>query len=792
MGLLADAHHAAAYCQSRITLCVFVRSLRTRQALESVACPHPTLWPFDMTASQTSFPAAAGTDIASRRHRAVAGFIAEARRLLGSTAVTDKAGLEPVARALEALGQERELFPGEHFPVSASNPAQVYRLAEDIDGRFALYVSAGLPGKAQPPHDHTTWAIIAGISGRERNNFYAREGTDDPARDTLHEIDEFDVVVGTSVTLLPDDVHTIELIGEEKGLHLHFYGLALDRLAGRVVFESKAGGTYRHFGPPRRLAAPVIGAAALKEALADGQEIALLDVRETGVHTKGHPLLAASAPLWRLELLIDRLVPRRDTRIVLLDGGGNADALAHQAAAKLVRLGWGNVSVLEGGVAAWAATGNELFTGSNVPSKAFGEVIEHEKHTPWIDVDELHSRIEEGDDIVVVDSRTTEEFADFSLPFAHSLPGAELVYRIGELAPNPDTLVVVNCAGRTRSIVGAQTLIDAGIPNPVASLKDGTMAWLLSGRMLAKGRVTPLPEPSATTLDGARARAEHVAARAGVQRIDAAGLERLEAVSQTRTLYRFDVRTRSEYEGGHLPGWRWAPGGQLVQATDEYLATRRARIVLADFDGVRALTTAAWLAQLGGYEVFVYAPQAHAGLVTGPEPVRVLISQPPAAPVSAQQASQRLASGTARLFDVERRSAYEKRHAEGAYFAVPDRLEALIADIPADHVILITSSDGVLARAVAAELVARTGRDTRYLSGGTQAWVAAGLPVGTGGERVLTGDDDYWFSPYQHSDVAQRNAGFQAYLDWEVNLVEQLGREGDIGIRLIAAAETAS
>jgi rhodanese-related sulfurtransferase len=229
-----------------------------------------------------------------------------------------------------------------------------------------------------------------------------------------------------------------------------------------------------------------------------------------------------------------------------------------------------------------------------------------------------------------------------------------------------------------------------------------------------------------------------------------------------------------------------------VQATDEYLATRRARIVLADFDGVRALTTAAWLAQLGGYEVFVYAPQAHAGLVTGPEPVRVLISQPPAAPVSAQQASQRLASGTARLFDVERRSAYEKRHAEGAYFAVPDRLEALIADIPADHVILITSSDGVLARAVAAELVARTGRDTRYLSGGTQAWVAAGLPVGTGGERVLTGDDDYWFSPYQHSDVAQRNAGFQAYLDWEVNLVEQLGREGDIGIRLIAAAETAS
>ncbi len=744
-----------------------------------------------MSTSQASLPAVAGADIASLRHRAVAAFIAETRRLLGTTAVTDKVQLEPIARALETLGQQRELFPDEHFPVSANNPAQVYRLAEDLDGRFALYVSAGLPGKAQPPHDHTTWAIIAGITGRERNNFFTRERTDDPARDTLREIDESDVVAGTSVTLLPDDVHTIELIGEENGLHLHFYGLALDRLHGRVVFESKAGGAYRHFGPPRRLAAPVIDAAALKTALADGQEIALLDVRETGVHTKGHPLLAVSAPLWRLELLIDRLVPRRDTRIVLLDGGDNAGALAHQAAAKLVRLGWGNVSVFEGGVAAWVAAGNELFTGSNVPSKAFGEIIEHQKHTPWIDADELHRRIEQGEDIVVVDSRTPEEFADFSLPFAHSLPGAELVYRIDELTPNPDTLVVVNCAGRTRSIVGAQTLIDAGIPNPVASLKDGTMAWLLAGRTLAHGRVVPLPEPSQATLDAAQARAGRVATQAGVRRIDFAGLAQLAAESETRTLFRFDVRTRGEYESGHLPGWRWAPGGQLVQATDEYVATRGARIVLADFDGVRALTTAAWLAQLGGHEVFVYAPPADAELVTGPEPVLVLASRPAAASVSALQASRWLASGTARLFDVERRSAYAKRHAAGAYFAVPDRLEALAGEIPADHAILITSSDGVLARLVAAELAARTGRDVRYVSGGTQAWAAAGLPVGTGDERVLTGDDDHWFSPYQHVDEDRRNAGFQAYLDWEVNLVAQLEREGDIGIRLINAAEGA-
>jgi rhodanese-related sulfurtransferase len=499
-------------------------------------------------------------------------------------------------------------------------------------------------------------------------------------------------------------------------------------------------------------------------------------------------LFAASAPLWRLELLIDRLVPRRGTRIVLVDGN---ETLSHEAAAKLVRLGWRNVSVLAGGTEGWAAAGLEIFEGTNVPSKAFGEVIEHEKHTPWITSDDLQARVERGDNIVVVDSRTPEELAAFSLPFAHSLPGAELVYRIGEVAPDPETFVVVNCAGRTRSIVGAQTLIDAGIPNRVASLRNGTMDWLLTGRTLSHGRGTALPEPAPATLAAARERAQAVAARAGVQRIDDAELARFAAEAHERTLYQFDVRTREEYEAGHLEGWRWAPGGQLVQATDEYAATRGARIVLADWDGVRALTTGAWLAQLGGYEVFLYAPPALPALVTGPEPVRVLASQAPAPLASPQQANALVQAGSAVVFDVDRRAAFEKQHIHGARFAVPDRLVSFVADLPAGQAILLTSPDGVLPRTVAAELAARTGRDVRAIAGGTAAWAAAGLPVAQGDADVLTGDDDHWYSPYAHSDLRLRDAGFQHYLDWELGLVAQLEREGTTGIRLLSAAVTA-
>ncbi|MCU4119945.1 rhodanese-like domain-containing protein [Variovorax sp. N23] len=738
--------------------------------------------------SLTDFPVeTAGNDIANARARAIDAFLERARGLLTQT--QDVQSLQAVADALIALGQQGALFPAAHFSVDAARPAQVYRLAEDADGSFALYLSAGLAGKAQPPHDHTTWAVIAGVEGNERNVLYRREKTTDATRDTLVQTRTVDVAAGSAVVLLPDDVHTIELIGGQDGRHLHFYGLALDRLDRRVVFESNEGGSFRHFAPPKNIRHPAITPQALKAALSDGEEIALLDVRETGVFVRSHILLAASAPLWRLELLIDRLVPRRGTRIVLTDAN---ESLAHDAAAKLVRLGWRNVSVLAGGTGGWAAAGYELFSGSNVPSKAFGEVIEHEKHTPWISVDDLHERVERGDDIVVVDSRTPEEFADFSLPFAHSLPGAELVYRIQELAPRPETLVVVNCAGRTRSIVGAQTLIDAGIPNQVVSLKDGTMAWLLAGRELAHGRTAPLPEPGEQTRRRAAARAEDVAARAGVRRIDAATLARFEAESDERSLYRFDVRTRQEYEAGHLEGWRWAPGGQLVQATDEYVGTRRARIVLADWDGVRALTTGAWLAQLGGHEVFVLSPPALPVLVLGPEPVRVLSLRAFTPDIAPREAAAALEAGTAVVFDVERRSAFERRHVAGARFAVPDRLQEFTADLPVSQVIVLTSSDGVLARTAAAELAARTGRTVRALAGGTQAWIAARLPTATGPEGVLTGDDDHWYSPYAHANVAQRDAGFQQYLDWEIGLVAQLAREGDVGIRLVAPSETAA
>jgi rhodanese-related sulfurtransferase len=217
-----------------------------------------------------------------------------------------------------------------------------------------------------------------------------------------------------------------------------------------------------------------IDALGLKAALHDGGEIALLDAREEVPFDALHILMAACIPLSRLELLIDACVPRRSARVVWCDDG---EGLAERAARRMTSFGYTDVAVLKGGVAAWEAAGFRVYSGVHVPSKAFAEVVEHQAGTPWITAEQLKAMIDAKENIALFDSRSYEEFHGNSIPTAISVPGAELVYRFADLVPSPDTLVVVNCGGRTRSIVGAQSLINAGVPNKVVSLQNGTQAW---------------------------------------------------------------------------------------------------------------------------------------------------------------------------------------------------------------------------------------------------------------------------------------------------------------------------
>ena len=516
----------------------------------------------------------------------------------------------------------------------------------------------------------------------------------------------------------------------------------------------------------------LISPQALHAMLADGGELALVDVREELIFSQAHLLFARSIPLSRLELNFARLVPRRSTRVVLCDEG---DGMAQRAAGVLFAAGYSDIGILDHGLSGWSKAGFTLFSGVNVPSKAFGEFIEHADATPSIAADELDRMIRDGDDVVVLDSRPFEEYRRISIPTGIDVPGAELVLRIHDLAPSPDTTVVVNCAGRTRSIIGAQSLINAGVPNKVVALRNGTMGWSLAGRVCETGQARRAPAASRAGLEWAKSAAQRVARRFNISRIDHATLDKVRAEAN-RTLYLFDVRDPAEYEAGHLPGARSAPGGQLVQATDQYVGTLGARIVLVDDAEVRAVMTASWLRQMGWQDVFVLA---EACSEKGYPPPELLGSAPTELRIDCAALANLKSQDEATLVDVSLSREYLRAHIPGAWFAIRSRLASTLGQtIPLEGTLVFTSEDGMLGGFAARHAAECTLSPVRYLEGGNAAWRKAGHALTS--KQALMADDpvDTWLKPYERPGDPTK--AMQEYLAWEVDLLQRIKQDGTV------------
>ena len=502
---------------------------------------------------------------------------------------------------------------------------------------------------------------------------------------------------------------------------------------------------------------PVDGLVAL---LRGDEPFALLDVREEGVFAAAHLLHASSVPLSRLELRLPVLVPDRSTPVVWCDDGSG---LAERAAERATSLGWTASVVLDGGTHAWAAAGLELYSGVNVPSKLFGELVEQRYGTPHITAHELARRQAAGERIVVLDSRTEREFHRMSIPGGRSCPGGELVHRMHAAVADSDTLVVVNCAGRTRSIIGAQSLRSAGLPNPVFALENGTMGWELAGLELHHGCTEAVPPPDAAALEAARRAADAVAARVGV--------ETATSLAGAQVL---DVRTPEEFAAGHVPGSRSAPGGQLVQATDEYLAVRNSPVVLVDDDGVRATMAALWLLQMGWRDVRTHRAGPDE-LVDATRPATGLT--PP--PVTTCTVDELNDDADATVIDLASSPIHRQGHVPGAWWVVRSRLgEARRLIGPAERLV-VTSPTGELA-AWAVDDVARMWPEAMVvaLEGGTAAWERAAHAVEPGMMRPTTATDDVWAKPYDPDDQEVARARMRDYLTWEVALVAQYASDG--------------
>jgi rhodanese-related sulfurtransferase len=512
-----------------------------------------------------------------------------------------------------------------------------------------------------------------------------------------------------------------------------------------------------------------IASRALADLLAGHSPFALIDVREAGEYNSSHIPGSSPMPRRQLELLLPHAVPFKGTHVLVCDDDGRR---ARLAAATAERMGYRHVSVLEGGINAWVTEGLATEWGTNVPSKDFGEKVEVVHHVPEIEARELAARMQKGEKFVILDTRTPEEFRRFCIPGGRSVPGGELALRITDITKDldKDTTVIVNCAGRTRSIIGTRVLQRMGVPN-VYGLKNGTAGWMLAGQQLETGadRVQ-LPEPSPEGLKAAEAYAARLAAEDGVRYLDIGRLQGLMDRRATESVYLIDVRTIEEYSAGHIPGFRWFPGGQAVQRCDEAVVVKHCPIVFACDRTARATLIASWYRQMGLQDVYAVDGGTTAWTASGRALERGAPDELPAGYREARDRASMLSprelheSPRPAVIFVDTSQEFARGHVPGARWAPRGWLELWIGDlVPSKSTpVAVTCADGRSAVLAAATLAELGYSHVSVLDGGMAAWQKAGLPVEKGLSGVMAAPTDVVLAG------PDRNfADMQNYLRWE-------------------------
>jgi cystathionine beta-lyase len=385
---------------------------------------------------------------------------------------------------------------------------------------------------------------------------------------------------------------------------------------------------------------------------------------------------------------------------------------------------------------------------------------------------------EDGAAVVVLDGRPYTEYHKMSIPGGVCCPNAELPYRLGSMVRDSNTAIVVNCAGRTRSIIGAQTLIDFGVRNPVYALENGTQGWVLSDLELERGAARKYPaEINVHTLPTVQSAAQQLMARFGIRIVAIREVQRwLE--DDERTTYVIDIRTPEEYAAGSIAGAVHAPGGQLIQATDHWIGVRHARIVLVDGgEQVRAPMAASWLARLG-YEAYVLEGGIQADL-------RIPAPPQPALPRlhvrTAAQLEEALRDDTVSVLDLGSSTRFRKAHIPGSRWSIRPRV---VKDAQqAARAIVLAADEESVARLASLDLAEAGMLSIELLEGGFSAWLEAGKSTESS-PRFPEDQDciDYLF--FVHDRHAGNREAMRQYLAWETGLIAQLDEDERASFRV--------
>ena len=515
----------------------------------------------------------------------------------------------------------------------------------------------------------------------------------------------------------------------------------------------------------------IISCQDLTALMASDELYAVFDVRERGEFNEGQIAGASSLPRNQIEFRIADLVPDRTVPIVLY---GDGDVRAPLAAATLLRLGYGQVSILQDGLPAWRAEGRAVVSGVNVPGKAFGERVHHDRAIPDLTPEELHRLMSETTRLTILDMRTPEEYGRFCIPGGINVPGGDVILWADELKQK-GAPVIVNCAGRTRSIIGTAGLKRLGLTD-VRALRNGTMGWVLAGYALeTQPQRSALPVP-ARSRESAGALASRIAREENISFVAPDDLAHWPAAHEAMR-YIIDVRSEKEFESGHIPGSVSVPGGQAVQRTDDFVAVRNAPIVFVSGQAARAVMTAYWYRQMGLPKVFVLEGglekwRENGGAVeSGMEPKEPLgwaAAKAQTRLIEARGLEIKLRQSPVSVLDVGTSTDFDAGHVPGAQWISRGWLEPRMPELFADRAqpVVLTCPDGRQSTLAARTLVEMGYRDVAVLDGGLRAWSAAGLATEPGLTHCLVPTHDVVISP----SIRGNKEDMQRYLDWEVKL----------------------
>jgi rhodanese-related sulfurtransferase len=377
--------------------------------------------------------------------------------------------------------------------------------------------------------------------------------------------------------------------------------------------------------------------------------------------------------------------------------------------------------------------------------------------------------------LVILDVRTPEEYGRFCIPGGTNVPGGDLILWADELKRRRDATVVVNCAGRTRSIIGAAALARLGLANARA-LRNGTMGWVLAGFELEHKPARQAPAPPPESRVNATALARRIASEERIPWVTAEDLATSLSV-KNRMHYVIDVRAEDEYASGHVPGSLNVPGGQAVQRADDFIAVRNAPIVFISEESARAVMAAYWYRQMGFRDVSVLDgglrawSKAGGELAAGAgqeEPLGFAAAQEAVRWIGAPQLRSRMAERALVVLAVGASNDFESAHLPGARWISRGWIERRLPDQFPDHsqAIVVTCADGRQSAFAARALEQMGYTDVSVLDGGVSAWSAQGFATEGGLAGCLVEPNDIVLSP----SIRGNKEEMRRYLDWEVNL----------------------